>query len=775
MASERSGQYDSAGLEVLLGQLQDAVVFVDPTGRVLLTNREQELVVPGASELADLGDPFQIFRPDGRPYKPPEWPVLRSVTSGEVVVDEEFFRLAPDGGRRSFSCRSAPIYSNGSIVAAVLVTRDVTDSVLTQAALGEANSRTEAILETITGSFSALDAEWRYTYLNQRALERVQELEGKPITLGDLVGQTVWKAFPQLVGTTTDHELHRAVREQRTVTFETCSQTGEWLEVRIYPSKEGGLSVYGRDITERKRAEEQLSFHASLVANMEDAVVATGERGDVTAWNRSAERMFGWTAAEALGRNVGEVVRTGYSEAELADVLRELADTGRRHSVETRYHKDGTPVTTDSLTIAVRDDQGSLNGYLGIARDVTERPRYQLELEHRVHQQAVVARLGVKALENSDLEAVIDEAVALVRRTLEVEYVKVEQLLPGGERLLISAGAGWREGVVGASVIPAGRGSPAGYALMTGEPVIVDDVTAETRFAVPAVLREHDVMSDVTVVIDPRGNPFGALAALSKRRRSFSEDDVSFMQSVANVLATAVERSEEDKRLDAAREAERSRIARDLHDEALRELTDAFALATIGRSTTPQPDDERRWAGLITALQSVDQQLRSAIYDLRLGADEERPFADLLGDLVTIQADIDVDRNVQLYGREALPAGSLGHQGIEVLRILREAMINARRHSGATTIRVDAGGSSEDVLRLEVTDDGGWPDLASAVRNLVGTGIKGMLERADLLGADLQIESRRGGGTRVSVELPLGALGREEGNEERVGYTRGPK
>jgi GAF domain-containing protein len=135
----------------------------------------------------------------------------------------------------------------------------------------------------------------------------------------------------------------------------------------------------------------------------------------------------------------------------------------------------------------------------------------------------------------------MDEAVTLVSRTLGVEYAKVDELLPGGDGLLVTAGAGRRDGVVGSCVMPTGRGSPAGYALLAGEPVIVADMTADTPFEVPAVLREHGVMSDVTVVIDPASHPFGTLVAASTERRMFSEDDVSFVQSVVNVLANAIE------------------------------------------------------------------------------------------------------------------------------------------------------------------------------------------------------------------------------------------
>ncbi|MGZ4249123.1 MAG: PAS domain-containing protein [Solirubrobacteraceae bacterium] len=114
-------------MEILLGQLDDAVAFVDRDGAILLTNRAEELpAAPPNPRMADLGQAFEIFHPDGRRYETAEWPVLRSIRTGEAISGEEFYRLARDGSRRSLSCNSAPIHDeNGRLTGAVLVTRDL--------------------------------------------------------------------------------------------------------------------------------------------------------------------------------------------------------------------------------------------------------------------------------------------------------------------------------------------------------------------------------------------------------------------------------------------------------------------------------------------------------------------------------------------------------------------------------------------------------------------------------------------------------------------------
>jgi diguanylate cyclase (GGDEF)-like protein/PAS domain S-box-containing protein len=145
-----------------------------------------------------------------------------------------------------------------------------------------------------------------------------------------------------------------------------------WVEINAYPS-ESNLAIYFRDITERKRHEEQLGYQAHLLQNIRDAVMATDEQFTLTAWNTGADEMFGWRADEALGRKVYEVVCSENSKEQLAQALQEISESGQRRSDAVRYHKDGTPIYVEELTIALRGEQGEITGYLSIMRDLTER------------------------------------------------------------------------------------------------------------------------------------------------------------------------------------------------------------------------------------------------------------------------------------------------------------------------------------------------------------------------------------------------------------------
>lgn len=164
------------------------------------------------------------------------------------------------------------------------------------------------------------------------------------------------------------------------------------------------------------------------------------------------------------------------------------------------------------------------------------------ELRVRARQQAAVAELGLRALAGIDLTALLDEAVERVADTLQVEYSKVLELLPDGDALLLRAGVGWQAGLVGQATVSAGLGSQAGYTLVSHEPVIVEDLSAETRFSGPPLLHDHGVVSGISVIIQGEGRPFGVMGAHTTSRRTFTPDDIHFLQAIANVLAEAIQR-----------------------------------------------------------------------------------------------------------------------------------------------------------------------------------------------------------------------------------------
>ncbi|HEY8368050.1 MAG TPA: PAS domain S-box protein [Thermodesulfobacteriota bacterium] len=280
------------------------------------------------------------------------------------------------------------------------------------------------------------------------------------------------------------------------------------------------------------------------------AIYMVDTAGRVTTWNAGAERILGYRAEEVIGRPMARF----YPEAEAAAgrPARELAaaaEQGRYEDEGWRVRADGSRFWAGVVTTPLRDASGALVGFARIMHDLTQRRQAEESLALHARQQAVVAEIGQRALAGGDLEALMTHAAAQVADTLGTRYAGVLTLEAGGDRLRLVAGVGWRAGLVGSATVPAGPGSYGGVVLAAPGPVLVNDLAAETRFPAPSLLVEHGAVSGVSVAIPGDSSPVGLLAAHATDGRRFSEDDAHFVQSVANVLASAIARAAAERAL----------------------------------------------------------------------------------------------------------------------------------------------------------------------------------------------------------------------------------
>ena len=167
----------------------------------------------------------------------------------------------------------------------------------------------------------------------------------------------------------------------------------------------------------------------------------------------------------------------------------------------------------------------------------------------RIRQQEVVAELGQQALETDDIDQLMHDAAVAVAETLDNDYAKVLELLPDGDEVFLRQGVGWKDGLVGEATVPTDLDSQAGYTLLSEEPIIVDDLRTEERFSGPDLLTDHHVVSGISVIIGSVSDPWGVLGTHTTEKREFTEHDANFVQSVANVLATAIENEAARNRL----------------------------------------------------------------------------------------------------------------------------------------------------------------------------------------------------------------------------------
>ena len=230
------------------------------------------------------------------------------------------------------------------------------------------------VVEGVTDAFAILDRKWRYRVANEPMIR----LTGR--SRRDLIGHSFWTASPELVGTHFEAVARRAATTGQPERFEFFYPALRgWAEVHLYPSREG-VALYLRDIAAQKQIEQMSSRLAAIVESSDDAIVGKDINGVVQSWNAAAERVFGWTADEAVGRHITLIIppERHYEEDHVLARIRrgEKVD----HFETVRVHKDGRLLDV-SLTISpIRDASGRIIGASKIARDITARKQVERDL-----------------------------------------------------------------------------------------------------------------------------------------------------------------------------------------------------------------------------------------------------------------------------------------------------------------------------------------------------------------------------------------------------------
>jgi PAS domain S-box-containing protein len=274
-------------------------------------------------------------------------------------------------------------------------------------ALRESRAKIVNILESITDLYYSLDSEWRFTDINRQTLQRFGN------TREELIGKVIWDVFPHAVGSTLYSRLHQAVKKQSAAHFELQSVLvrDRWFEAHLYPSEEG-VSVYLRDISERKQAEEEIRFQAHLLDAVEQAVIATDLEGTIIYWNSFAEGLFGWSASEALNASIMDITPAASLRDQAAEIFSSLQQ-GQSWSGEfVVKRRDGTEFPAFVTDSPIFNDEGELIGMVGVSVDNTSRRRTEEERDK------LLAREQQARAEAEDANRLKDEFLATLSHEL---------------------------------------------------------------------------------------------------------------------------------------------------------------------------------------------------------------------------------------------------------------------------------------------------------------------------------------------------------------------
>jgi PAS domain S-box-containing protein len=517
------------------------------------------------------------------------------------------------------------------------------------------------------------------------------------------------------------------------------------------------------DITERKRAEQTLerrARQAALRAEVSAALAGGGTLPDILRW-----------CVEAMVTHLDAAFARVWILDEEEDVLELLASAGMY------THTDGfhsrVPVGNFKIGLIAQERRPHLTN------DVSGDPR--VHDKEWAQQEGMVAFAGYPLIVEGKVVGVMALFArhALAEDTIEALASVADVIAQGTQRKRAEQDLTESRERYRAVVEQATDGI---YILDTEYGCVLQSNPAleEMLRYTAEELREmdiHDLVAHPSEEVDANFERILAEGRLfvgerKYRRKDGSHVDVEVSASMIHfgtkemvcvLVRDITERKKTEEALREMREAERDRIARDLHDGALQDLSYALAEARHALSVPEGPELGRRLGRAVEALERMGPELRGAIYDLRVEEERNKPLPESLRILVELGRRMNPGLDIRLDVAAGFPVRPLGERSAELLRILQEALTNVRRHSGArnATVRLMVEG---DLLVAEVADDG--RGFSPAGGSPAGMGTRGMRERARTLKGELKIESEPGKGTKVRFEMPLRR--QLEGPEEEI-------
>jgi PAS domain S-box-containing protein len=227
--------------------------------------------------------------------------------------------------------------------------------------------RTGTIIESIGDALAVVDRDWRVRFANQESLRQARRPRE------EVLGRRIWEIFPALVGGRFEAEARAAFTDLQPHRFEFLyPPLGGWADVQMYPSPDG-LTIHVQDIAAQKQAERLSSQLAAIVSSSDDAIVSKDLNGTIMSWNLAAERIFGYSAAEAVGRHITMIIPPDrlHEEDEVLGRIRRGQSVDHFETI--RRRKDGSLLPISLTVSPVRNPSGEIIGASKIARDITDR------------------------------------------------------------------------------------------------------------------------------------------------------------------------------------------------------------------------------------------------------------------------------------------------------------------------------------------------------------------------------------------------------------------
>lgn len=808
-------------LEIILHGITDGITVQEPSGKLIYANEAaariigvktpEELIAMPVSQVMQK---FQVLDETGQPFPLARLPgrlALQGQQSSEELVR---FRIVETGEEHWSIVSAAPVFdAQGQVLFAINMFRDFTARRRAEDAERRQRELLQVTLTSIGDAVIATDVQARVTFMNRIAETLTgwseADAQGQPLS-------QVFKIINEETRLPVESPAPRVITGGIIVGLanHTLLITKEGRELPIddsgAPIRDAQGNVIGvvlafRDVTEQRKAQVELARLAAIVESSEDAIHAKTLHAVITSWNRSAERLYGYTAREIIGQSAA-LLMPGDHLSELEENMAQIRNGQPIRAYETRRrHKNGSLIDVLVTISPVKNNEGKIVGASTIARDISERKRAEHE---RAHLYAAERQAREEAELAQQRLTVLAEASHILASSLDYETT-----LSNVARLVVPQFADWcsvhivqedgsTKQLAVAHIDPskvefihelqhrfppdpdAPRGVP--NVIRTGQPEITPEITDALLTQLLAdpellrIVRALGLRSAMTLPLIARDRVVGAISFVTAESgRLYGASDLALAQDLARRAAAAIDNAQLYKQAEAAIRV-RDQFLTFASHELKTPITSVMGFAELLHRRTPHATDlterDRRALSLIYTESARLGQLINSMLDLsrieagQLNIQHNPVDLNALTARVVEAQQITLQRHTLSYSAPDSPVIISGDE-LRLEQVLQNLMQNAIKYSpqgGPVLVKLEPAAHG---VALSVSDNGiGIPqdtiprlfsrffraDNAKAHQiSGLGIGLFVVKQIVNLHGGRIEVASREGEGSTFTVHLPL--------------------
>ncbi|MEO5888444.1 MAG: PAS domain S-box protein [Anaerolineales bacterium] len=475
---------------------------------------------------------------------------LSVLIAGDQAIWTDEYRFLRKDSSYAFIIDRAYVerHASGKPLRVIGAMTDITSRKEAEDALRDREQHLNAIIENEPECIKILASDGSILQMNPAGLAMI-EAENIQAVLGKSIYPLVTAEYQQ-----TFQDLIERVfmGESGKLEFEIVGLKGthRWLDTHAVPMRNElgevtGLLGITRDVTERKQAEDLLNYHARLLRYINDAVIATDDQLRITAWNRAAEKMYGWRSEEVMGRTISEILSFGLSDEQRQEARKLLTESMASRSEMIHQHRDGRTLYVESNTIALLNEHRRMTGYVSVNRDITERKQAEQKIQRRVGELEALYQSGLTFSQTFDQNEIAEKVIEVVRVHLNWHHAAVRLRREETDELELIAFSSSDdhdhdedevEAHIQSMVTHVGQGM-AGWVIEHGKTLRVGNVNEDPRY----VKTYPGMQSGLYVPLKIHEHTLGSISVESDQPNAFTQEDERLLTTLGVQATVAIE------------------------------------------------------------------------------------------------------------------------------------------------------------------------------------------------------------------------------------------